>query len=70
MPLILKAGGVAVLVLLAAGGQLYTYGAIVYARKRPNPSPAWFGFHEVFHACTLAAFVTHYTALSLAIYGR
>ena len=32
----------------------YTIGAVVYGRKRPDPSPAWFGFHEIFHACTIA----------------
>jgi hemolysin III len=48
----------------------YTVGAVVYARRRPNPSPRWFGFHEVFHACTLAAFATHYVAVSLAVYAH
>ena len=70
MPQILDAGGVAVLVLMAAGGLFYTFGAVVYARKRPDPSPRWFGFHEVFHACTLAAFAVHYIAVSLALYGN
>ena len=51
-----------------AGGLLYTAGAVVYGLKRPDPSPAWFGFHEVFHALTLAAFVTHYIAVSMATY--
>ena len=69
MPQILDTGGVAVLVLMAIGGLFYTAGAVVYARKRPDPSPRWFGFHEVFHACTLAAFAVHYIAVSLAIYG-
>jgi hemolysin III len=68
MPQVLESGGVAVLVLLAAGGVFYSLGAVVYARKRPDPSPTWFGFHEVFHAFTLAAFVTHYIAVSLALY--
>ena len=48
----------------------YTYGAIVYARKSPDPSPRWFGFHEIFHACTLAAFAVHYIAVSFAVYGN
>ena len=69
MPQVLSTGGVAVLVLLAAGGLFYTVGAVVYARRRPNPSPQWFGFHEVFHACTLAAFAVHYIAVSLAVYS-
>src|SRR4051794_33359994 len=46
---------VAPLVLLAAGGLLYTLGAIVYATRRPDPWPRTFGFHEVFHALVIAA---------------
>lgn len=64
----LHAGGVAVVVLLIVGGVLYTLGAVVYAAKRPDPSPRFFGFHEVFHAFTLAAFVVHYVAVSLVAY--
>jgi hemolysin III len=69
MPQVLHEGGVAVLVLLIAGGLCYSYGAVVYARRRPDPSPRWFGFHEVFHALTLAAFACHYVAVGLVVYG-
>ena len=69
VPQILTAGGVAVFVLVIVGGLFYTAGAVVYARKRPDPSPRWFGFHEVFHAFTLAAFAVHYIAVSMAIYA-
>jgi hemolysin III len=69
LPQILEEGGVAVLVLLLVGGAFYTAGAVVYALRRPDPSPRWFGFHEVFHALTLAAFATHYVAVSFATYG-
>ena len=58
------AGGAAVVALIAVGGLLYTLGAVVYGTKRPNPSPRWFGFHEVFHVFTVAAFVAHYVAAS------
>jgi hemolysin III len=68
LPEILHTGGPAVVTLLAVGGVLYSVGGVVYALKRPNPSPRWFGFHEVFHALTLAAFVTHYIAVSIATY--
>ncbi len=68
LPAFWRSGGVAVIVLLAVGGLLYSVGGIVYALKRPNPSPTWFGFHEVFHALTLAAFTVHYIAVSLATY--
>ncbi|HVM27874.1 MAG TPA: hemolysin III family protein [Mycobacteriales bacterium] len=69
LPQILAAGGLHVLVLLLVGGLLYSVGAIVYATQRPDPSPRWFGFHEVFHAFTLAAFAVHYVAVSFATYG-
>jgi hemolysin III len=62
-------GGPAVFILILAGGLCYTVGAVVYGRRRPNPSPAWFGFHEIFHAGTIAGFVCHYVAISLATYG-
>ena len=68
MPALLHRGGVAVVVLLLVGGAFYTVGAVVYGLRRPNPSPSWFGFHEVFHALTLAAFAMHYIAVSLATY--
>ncbi|MDP9102348.1 MAG: hemolysin III family protein [Actinomycetota bacterium] len=68
MPELVRRGGWAIVVLLAVGGLCYTVGAIVYATRRPDPSPRWFGFHEVFHALTLAAFATHYVAVSLATY--
>ena len=60
--------GVAVITLLAVGGGLYTLGGLVYGLKRPNPFPAWFGFHEVFHSFTIAAFICHYVAASIATY--
>lgn len=67
LPDFLHTGGAAVLTLIVAGGLLYSAGAVVYALKRPDPSPRWFGFHEVFHALTVAAFTAHYMAISLAV---
>jgi hemolysin III len=69
LPDLVRGGGVALVVMLAIGGLLYTAGGVVYALKRPNPSPRWFGFHEVFHALTLAAFTVHYIAVSMATYS-
>lgn len=69
LPELLHYGGVAVLVLLLVGGALYSVGGLIYAARRPDPSPQWFGFHEVFHACTLAAFVVHYIAVSMVAYS-
>ncbi len=62
-------GSTAVLVLMAVGGGLYTLGGVVYGFKRPNPFPRWFGFHEVFHTLTIAAFAAHYVGVSLATYS-
>jgi hemolysin III len=61
-------GGAAILTLIVVGGLLYSLGALVYGFKRPNPSPRWFGFHEIFHALTIAAFIVHYVAASMALY--
>jgi hemolysin III len=51
------------LVLLAAGGLLYSAGAIVYTRQRPDPWPQTFGFHEIFHALVIGAAAAHYIAV-------
>jgi hemolysin III len=56
--------GVAGALLVAAGGLLYTAGAVVYATQRPNPSPAIFGYHEVFHLFVIAAAVAHFSAVA------
>lgn len=66
---LLHFGGPAIVILIAVGGLLYTLGAVVYGTKRPNPSPRWFGFHEIFHTLTVAAFAVHYIAASLTVYG-
>jgi hemolysin III len=49
------------------GGLLYSLGAIAYGLKRPDPWPRWFGFHEVFHACTVAAFACQYAAVWIVV---
>lgn len=55
----------AMMILVVIGGLLYTGGAVVYALKRPNPWPGHFGFHEIFHVCTVLAFLCHWTACLL-----
>jgi hemolysin III len=50
--------------LLAGGGLLYTAGAVVYATQRPDPNPAIFGYHEVFHAFVIAAAVLHFSVIA------
>ena len=49
--------------LIVLGGLLYTVGAIVYVRRWPDPLPAWFGYHEVFHLLVVAASTCHYLAI-------
>ncbi len=56
--------GVAGTLLVAAGGLLYTAGAVVYATQRPNPAPATFGYHEIFHLLVIAAAVAHFSAVA------
>jgi hemolysin III len=52
------------LVLIAAGGVLYTAGAVVFSLQRPNPWPRVFGFHEIFHAFVIVAAVAHFVAMA------
>lgn len=69
LPEFWRGAGSAVFVLVVVGGALYTLGGVVYGLQRPDPSPRWFGFHEVFHALTVAAFATHYVGVSLAVHS-
>jgi hemolysin III len=57
----------AAVVLLAVGGLAYTIGAIVYARQRPDPAPAVFGYHELFHALTILAVSCQYVAIAFFV---
>jgi len=66
---LLEHGGIAVMTWVVIGGVLYSIGALVYGTKRPDISPRWFGFHEVFHALTILAFTAHFVAASLALTG-
>jgi len=67
-PQLLHGEGVTAFILMCVGGFCYTAGGVVYALRRPNPSPRWFGFHEVFHALTVAGFVCQYIAASFVVY--
>lgn len=69
IPELYRAGGATIVVLIAAGGVIYTLGAVVYALKKPDPLPRWFGFHEIFHACTVAAWVCQCIACYMAVLG-
>ena len=64
LPQLLTGVGVAPFVLFAAGGAVYSLGALVYAWQRPDPWPRVFGFHEVFHTLVIAAAVVHFVAMA------
>jgi hemolysin III len=57
----------AAVTLLVVGGLAYTAGAIVYARQRPDPAPAVFGYHELFHALTIVGVACQYVAIAFFI---
>ena len=65
MPQLVSHVGWEATLLIALGGALYSAGAAVYALRRPDPAPAVFGYHEVFHALVIAAAITHYVAVAV-----
>lgn len=70
LPEFLNEGGVLIFALVLLGGILYSVGALIYATKKPNISPRWFGFHELFHSFTAAAFLAHLTAAILVVFAH
>jgi hemolysin III len=64
-PAIIVKAGLGAGVLIAVGGILYTAGAVVYARQRPDPNPAVFGYHEIFHVLVIAAAAAHFAAVAI-----
>ena len=69
-PQLYRAGGLWVLLPIIIGGLFYSVGAIFYALKRPGREAKYFGFHELFHICVLAAWISQYVAISVAIYSK
>ncbi len=67
LPDFYQAAGGLIVSLILAGGVLYSVGAIIYALKRPNFSEKYFGFHELFHSFTIAAFICHYLAIAITV---
>ncbi|MDQ6915019.1 MAG: hemolysin III family protein [Actinomycetota bacterium] len=59
--------GVTAVAMVAAGGVLYTAGAVIYATRRPDPVPAVFGYHEVFHALVIAAAALQYAVVAFYV---
>jgi len=64
MPQIASRAGAGAIALLAVGGLAYTAGAVVYARRRPDPRPATFGYHEIFHVLVVVAAAAHFGAVA------
>jgi hemolysin III len=64
MPAVADALGWVATALLGLGGVLYTVGAVIYARRRPDPLPEVFGYHELFHALTIAGAASHYAVIA------
>jgi len=67
LPELARHVSVAAVVLLIIGGLAYTAGAVVYARRRPDPAPAVFGYHELFHALTIVGVACQYVAIAFFI---
>ncbi len=67
LPLMWRAFGPGVVILIGVGGGLYSVGAVIYARKKPDPSPDWFGYHEVFHSLTIAAFLVQFIGVAIIV---
>ena len=66
-PQLLDRIGLAGFLLVLGGGLAYTAGALVYAFRRPNPYPAVFGFHEIFHLLVIAAVACQYSAVAFYV---
>jgi hemolysin III len=63
-PLLGETLGWTATLLVGAGGVLYSIGAVIYARKRPDPAPLVFGYHEIFHLLVIAAAAVQYAVIA------
>jgi hemolysin III len=70
MPQMLERLGAVGLALVLGGGALYSAGAIVYARRRPDPAPNVFGYHEIFHVLVVLAAALHFAAIAFVVFPR
>ena len=66
-PAMLDQLGITAMAMVAAGGALYTAGAVIYATRRPNPSPTVFGYHEIFHALVIGAAALQYAVVAFYV---
>jgi len=65
LPAIISRAGIGAGALIALGGGLYVVGAVVYAMQRPDPRPAVFGYHEIFHVLVVVAAAAHFAAIAI-----
>jgi hemolysin III len=70
LPQIFDRIGTAGALLLLSGGVLYAIGAVVYATRRPDPRPATFGYHEIFHSLVIAAVACQYATVAFYVLPR
>jgi len=66
-PAMLDRLGITAMVMVGLGGVLYTAGAVIYATRRPNPSPTVFGYHEIFHALVIGAAALQYAVVAFYV---
>ncbi len=70
LPEVVKGAGLGCMFLILAGGIAYSVGAVVYASRRPDPYPATFGYHEIFHLLTIVAVALQYSAIAFYVVPR
>ena len=70
LPETVRPARIAPAALFSAGGALYTAGAVIYMRQRPDPAPSVFGFHELFHLFVIAAALAHFVAIAAFVVPR
>lgn len=69
LPILLQSVSTPAMILLVLGGVLYTLGAVIFALHRPDPFPAVFGYHEIWHAFTVAAGLSHFAMVAIVVHA-
>ncbi len=70
LPALAAAIGASAMIALATGGMIYSVGALIYALRRPDPLPAVFGYHEVFHALVIVACGLHFGVIARLVVNQ
>jgi hemolysin III len=69
LPVLLRSISTAALILLILGGCLYSVGAVIFYLRRPDPDPAVFGYHEIWHVLTVAAGISHFAMVAIVVHS-